>query len=223
MPAPQPITRSGRCRTAEGGQCAARNRELNGRLEHFDWHVARAPSVRAVSTGRVRGVFFAAKRSARRVTHFMPPSMWRARGGRVALMIYVWRAKRYGVGPMPCGSATTRRSIAAAEKGQAVGTGARRSATRSAGGCGGGGEPSGATSVRRGQGEAKRRCRRSRGKTETGGAEHTRGKRPCQNVRQQRRVPGKEVGNGRGPAARWRGPSVRSLDGASRTRRGAPP
>ena len=29
-----------------------------------------------------------------------------------------------------------------------------------------------------------------------------RGKRPCPNVRQQRRVPGKEVGNGREPAAR---------------------
>jgi hypothetical protein len=63
-----------------------------------------------------------------------------------------WRAKWYGEGPMPCGSATTPRSIAAAEKGQAVwpGTGARRSATRSAGGRGGGGEPepSSATSFR---------------------------------------------------------------------------
>jgi hypothetical protein len=49
-----------------------------------------------------------------------------------------------------CGSATTQRSIAVAEKGQAVwpGTAARRFATWSAGGCGGGGEPSGATTQR---------------------------------------------------------------------------
>jgi len=114
------------------------------------------------------------------------------------------RAKRYGEGPIACGSATTQRSITAAEKGQAVwpGTGARRSATRSAGGRGGGGEPSGATSVRRGQGGAKRRSRLSRGETDTGGAERTRRMRPCPNVLQQRRIPGKEVGNGREPAAR---------------------
>ncbi len=119
------------------------------------------------------------------------------------------RARWYGEGPTPCGSATTPRSIAAAEKGQPVspGTGVRRSATRSAGGRGGGGEPSGATSVRRGQGganlhSAKRRSRLSQGKSDTGGAEHTRGKRPCPNVRQQRRVPGKEVGNGWEPATR---------------------
>ncbi len=43
-----------------------------------------------------------------------------------------------------------------------------RSATQSAGGCDGGGEPSGATSVRRGQGGAKRRSRRSQGETDTG-------------------------------------------------------
>jgi hypothetical protein len=63
----------------------------------------------------------------------------------------------------------------ASEKGQAVwlGTEARRSATRSAGERGGGSEPSGATSVRRGQGGAKRRSWLSQGKTDTGGAEHT--------------------------------------------------
>jgi hypothetical protein len=90
-------------------------------------------------------------------------------------------------------SATTPRSSAAAENGQAVwpGTGARLFATRSAVGRGGGGEPSSATSVRRGQGGAKQRSRRSQGETDTGGAEHTRGKRPCLNVRQQRRGPGK--------------------------------
>jgi hypothetical protein len=91
------------------------------------------------------------------------------------------RAKLYG---MPCGFATKPLSIAAAEKGQAVwpGTGARLFVTLSAGGRGGGGEPSGATSVRRGQGEAKRRSRLSRGETDTGGAEHTRGKLACLNT-----------------------------------------
>jgi hypothetical protein len=115
-----------------------------------------------------------------------------------------WRAKRYGKGPMPCGFAKKPLSITAAEKGQAVwpGTGARLSVTLSAGGRGSGGEPSGATSVRRGQGEAKRKSRRSRGETDTGGAKHTRGKLACPNIRQQRRVPGKEVGNRREPSAR---------------------
>jgi hypothetical protein len=88
---------------------------------------------------------------------------------------------------MPCGSATTPRSIAAAEKGQAVWPGSQLAGTwrgglrRSAGERGGGGKPSGATSVRRGQGGAKRRSRQSRGKTDTGGAEFTpsRWKRPC--------------------------------------------
>jgi hypothetical protein len=94
----------------------------------------------------------------------------------------------------------------AAEKGQAVLPGARRSATLSEGGRGGGGEPSGATSVRRGQGGAKRGSRQSRGKTGCGGAdsgsaEHT------PNVHQQHRSPGKEVSNGREPAARQLGPS----------------
>jgi hypothetical protein len=50
------------------------------------------------------------------------------------------RAKRYGEGPMPCGSATTQLSIAAVEileKGQVVwpGTRARWSTTLSADGC----------------------------------------------------------------------------------------
>jgi hypothetical protein len=116
------------------------------------------------------------------------------------------RAKRYGAGlgpiMMPCGSATTQRSIAAAEKGQAAwpGIGARRSATRSAGGRGG---------TCRGR-RARRRDDSDerpegpgwrRGETDTGRAEHTRGMRPCPNVRQQRRVPGKEVGNRREPSA----------------------
>jgi hypothetical protein len=116
------------------------------------------------------------------------------------------RAKRYGEGPMPCGSATTPRSIAAAEKGQSGmdrdrGKAVCDAVCGSPGGRGYGGEPSGATSVRRGQGGARRRSRRGRGKTDTGGAELTRGQRPWPNVPQQRRSPGKEVGNGREPAA----------------------
>jgi hypothetical protein len=103
-----------------------------------------------------------------------------------------------GEGPMPYGSATTQQSIAAAEKGQAVwpGTGAGRSATRSASGRGGGGEPSGATSVRRGQKGVTWRSRRSLGETDTGGAEHTRGKRPCPNVRQQHRFQARRLATG---------------------------
>jgi hypothetical protein len=70
------------------------------------------------------------------------------------------RAKRYGEGPIPCGSVTTPLSNAAAEKGQAVcqrpGTGARQSATLSAVGRRSGGEPSCATSVWRGQEERNR-------------------------------------------------------------------
>jgi hypothetical protein len=51
-----------------------------------------------------------------------------------------------------------------------------RSATQSVGGLCDGGEQSGAMSVRRVQGGAKWRSRRSRGETDTGGTEHTRGK-----------------------------------------------
>jgi hypothetical protein len=94
-------------------------------------------------------------------------------------------------------------SIVAVEKGQVVwsGTRATQSAMLSAGGCCGG-----ATSVQRGQGQggAKQRSKWSRGETDTGGAEHTRGKGPCPSVRQQRRGAGKdsEVGNGREPTSR---------------------
>jgi hypothetical protein len=65
------------------------------------------------------------------------------------------RAKRYGEGQMPCMSATTQQSIAVVEKGQEVwpGTGARRSEMWSTGGRSCRGEPSGATSVLRGQEE----------------------------------------------------------------------
>jgi hypothetical protein len=54
----------------------------------------------------------------------------------------LWRAKQYGEEQRPCGSATIQWSSAATEKGQAVwpGTGARRSATRSAVRSSGGGD-----------------------------------------------------------------------------------
>jgi hypothetical protein len=90
-----------------------------------------------------------------------------------------WRRfKRYGQGP---GQGGLRRSLpvlvgsasaAAAEESQA------------------GGAP--ATSVLRGQGGAKRRSQLSRGESDTGGAEHARGKQPCPNECQQHRVPGTE-------------------------------
>lgn len=71
------------------------------------------------------------------------------------------RAKRYGEGQRPCGFATTRRSGAAAEKGHTVlsGTGASRSVMLSASAIehGGGGEPSGATSLRASTGPLEER------------------------------------------------------------------
>jgi hypothetical protein len=97
-----------------------------------------------------------------------------------------------------------RRKVKRYGQGPPAARGRRRGLRR--GGRGVGEEPSGATSVRRGEGGTKRRSQRSRGVTDTGGAEHTRGKRPCHgpgpNVHQQRRGPGKEVANGRDPAAR---------------------
>jgi hypothetical protein len=74
---------------------------------------------------------------------------------------------------------------------------ATRSATRSAGGRGGRGEPSGVTSVWRE--EQKGQAGRIEGRQIL--EEHN-GNQPCPNLRQQRRDPGKEVGNGRKLASR---------------------
>jgi hypothetical protein len=101
----------------------------------------------------------------------------------------------------PCGSATTPRSSAAAEGGQAAVSNMARDLDWAVYDMpvvqrGDGGEPSGAVSGRRGHGEANKRSRPSRQETLRDRYWRSRAilmKATMQNLRQQHRRPGKEV------------------------------